>query len=391
MGLKKGADGSFRTPTNRATPVPHDGPASRLRSRTSLPREPAINPKEVQNAPAQEPARKQNFEVVIWKRTPMQTPVKIRPKKKNTYARTIIPRWPVTEARQAIEQEISLDKCGYKTKDDASAREKEVVPKMKWANRRLRAGYWAFVQQVPSTQVLTTSGHHSQSDLKGKSANSNLRGSRCQFPTCGTFFQAGQYRISFEPPLHSTSCSSKSTIDLTHDTDTGAESSTSIAKGDENATFFCLQCFDKLLMPYTLGETKVQPTDPFSHTLVANISFQTPKPGYLRPSPSCRIYDRIRPETRSQPNKFFNLSSTEREVIETWKTYNYNQGLSKLSGRSGFMFSTGLAPDQQDCEVTGLDGIGIAEFLDVNFPKDSVPYYSMKKGPNSAPQESDHE
>ena len=400
MGAKKRQDDRFCTPGNRAIPVPYDGPASRLRSRSSLPREePAASLKGVRSAPTQEPARKQNFEVVIWKRAQMQTPVQIRPKKKNTYAQTIIERWPVTEAREAMAQEIALHKCGYQTKDGASAREKEVVPKMKWANRRLREGYWAYVQKVPSASfrapsasVRAPSGHHSESYRKGKSANSDLRGSACQFPTCGAFFQDGQYRISFEPPLHSTPRSFKGAIDLTHDTDRGVEGNTSIAKDHEKPTFFCLKCFDKLLIPYTQGETEAQPVDPFSQELEENLIFQTPKPGYFRPSPSCRIYDRIRPETRSGPNnKFFNLSSTEREVIKTWKGYNYNQGLSRLSGRSGFMFSTGLASHQENCAIAGLNGIGIAEFLYTHFPENSVPYYSMKKGgPSCVLRESDH-
>jgi len=394
MGPKKVQDSSFRAPANHASPVPYDGPASRLRSRSSLSTgEPAIKSKKVRNAATQEPARKQNFEVVIWKRTPMQTPLKIRPKNKNTYAQTIISRWPVIEAREAVEQEIALHKFGYQTKDGASAQEKEVVSKMKWANRRLRAGYCAFIQKAPLAPVPATSSRHSESYLEGKSTNSNLCGSACQFPTCGASFQACRYRISFELPRRKTSsCGSKITVDLTHDTERELEGDTSIAWGDEKPTFFCLQCFDKLLMPYTLGETKVQPTDPFSHKLVENQKFQTPKPGYLRPSPSCRIYDRIRPETRSQPNEFLNLSPTEQEVIETWKAYNYNQGLSKLNERCGFMFSTGLAPDQQDCEVTGLDGIGIPEFLNAHFPENSVPYYSTKKcAPNRAPGELDNE
>ncbi|PUU79141.1 hypothetical protein B9Z19DRAFT_1177065 [Tuber borchii] len=385
MGAKKRKGDRFGTPGNRAIPVPYDGPATRLRNRSSLPPgEPAASLKGVQSAPTQEPVRKQNFEVVILKSAQMQTPVQIRPKKKNTYAQTIIERWPVTEAREAIAQEIALHRCGYQTEDDSSIREKDVVPKMKWANRRLRGGYWAYVQKVPS-------GHHLESYRKGKSANSDLRGSACEFPTCGAFFQDGQYRISFEPPLHTTLRSFKGAIDLTHDTDRGVEGNTSIAKDHEKPTFFCLKCFDKLLIPYTQGETKAQPVDPFSQKLDENPIFQTPKPGYLRPSPSCRIYDRIRPETRPMPNESFNLSPTEREVIKTWKGYNYNQGLSRLSGKSGFMFSTGLASHQENCAITGLNGIGIAEFLYTHFPENSVPYYSMKKGgPSRAPREPDH-
>ena len=398
MGAKKRKDDRFGTPGNGAIPVPYDGPASRLRSRSSLPRgEPSASLKGVRSTPTQEPVMKQNFEVVIWKPTQMQTPVRmqtpvqIRPKKKNTYAQTIIERWPVTEAREAIAQEIALHKRGYQTKDDASARKKEVVPKMKWANRRLREGYWAYVQKVPSASICAPSSHHSEAYGKGKSTNSDLCGSACQFPTCGALFQDGQYRISFEPPVHSTPLSFKGAIDLTDDTDTGVEGNTSIAKDHEKPTFFCLKCFDKLLIPYTQGETEAQPVDPFSQKLEENQIFQTPKPGYFRPSPSCRIYDRIRPETRSIPNKFFNLSSTEREVIKTWKGYNYNQGLSRLSGKSGFMFSTGLASHQENCATAGLNGIGIAEFLYTHFPQNSVPYYSMKKGgPSRVVRESDH-
>jgi len=54
----------------------------------------------------------------------------------------------------------------------------------------------------------------------------------------------------------------------------------------KNPLPFYLKCFDKLLIPYTQGETKAQPVNPVSQKLEENRIFQTPKPGYLRPNPS---------------------------------------------------------------------------------------------------------
>ncbi|KAG0642149.1 hypothetical protein HOY80DRAFT_1108628 [Tuber brumale] len=386
-------DNNSWAPKDRPTPpsMQHDGPASRLRSRQSLScEEPATSLKEVQSTPPPEPVRKQNFEVVIWKRAPMQIPVEIKRERKNAFSETIIDRWPVAEAREGIEEEIALRTRGLHTKDDASSSEKEVVSKMKWANRLLREGYWAFVQKVPAS-LPASSSRRSQSHRKEKSADSNPRGSACNFPTCGKLFQDGQYRISFEPPFHlGTSSVSKAIIDLTQGDDKGVEGGNSISDDVEKYTF-CLPCFDRLLMPYTQGRGNSRPTDPFSQILATNEKLHPPQPGYLRPSPSCRIYDRIQPETRPKSNRSFNLSPKERDTIKTWKTYNYNKGLSMMSRRNGFMFARGLDFYQENCKVSGLDGIGIAEFMSVHFPKNPASYHSMQEvAINRATGESGH-
>ncbi|PWW71932.1 hypothetical protein C7212DRAFT_348478 [Tuber magnatum] len=361
-------DDNLQTGDNQSTSVPCDGPASRLRNRPSLRRaELATSLKEAGGVPPPELAGEQNFEVVVWKRTPMQAPVDIRRKPKNAYIRTMLHRWPVAEAREAREEEIALHIRGLHTGEDASAWEKEVISKMKWLNSRLRDACLAFVQKVPSASQ--------QPYLKEKSADPSPHDSSCHFPTCGRVFQAGQYRISFERSERSgNSSKSRSSTDLTHMDNGGAENNNPVPVDNEKCTFFCLECFDKLLMPhYTQGKVGARPTDPFSHKLEKSGIFDPPKPGYLRPSPSCRIYDRIQPETRSGANKPFVLSPKEREAIKTWKAYNYNQGLSKLSRRNGFMFTTGLASEQVKCNASGLDGIGIAEFMAVRFPENSAP------------------
>ncbi|KAG0135221.1 hypothetical protein HOY82DRAFT_600996 [Tuber indicum] len=372
------------------TSVAHDGPSSRLRSRQSLSHEePATSLKEDQNTPPPEPAREQNFEVVVWKRTPMQIPVEIQQKQKNSFSETIIDRWPIAVAREAIEQEIALHARGLHTRDGASSSEKEIVSKMKWANRLLREGYWAFVQKVPAS-LPTSSTRRSQSYRKENSANSNPHGLVCEFPTCGKSLQGGHYRISFEPPLHSgTSSGSKVIVDLTQGDDE-EEGDTSISNDDEKYTF-CLECFDKLLMPYTQGRGKAEPTDPFSQVPATNEMFHPPQPGYLRPSPSCRIYDRIQPETRPKSNRSFNLSPKERDAIKTWKSYNYNKGLSMMSRRNGFMFARGLDSYQENCKASGLDGIGIAELMSVYFPENPASHHSMQtSATNRASGESGH-
>ncbi|RPB06045.1 hypothetical protein L873DRAFT_1785171 [Choiromyces venosus 120613-1] len=325
-----------------------------------------------QNAPPPVQIRKQNFEVVVWKRTPMQVPVEIKPpKKRNPYVETIIERWPVAEAREEIEDEIALHIRGLHIGDNASALEKLMVSKMKWVNKALRHGYWAFVQKIPPDFSPVSSVGNSKSPPKGKGkAVKSTHGWTCNSPTCRKPFQDGQYRISFELPSRPGAFHISEVIDLTRDNDNNGEGINSIPKNDQDSAFFCPGCFEELLMPEPRSKVEAKPADPFSQEYIPHSDFHPPDGKHIRPSPSCRIYDRFKAETRSDSHEAFLLGPAVESVLQMWKNYNYNQGLSKLSSRNGFMFSMGLSSYQRECPESGLDGVGLAEALGATFDMD---------------------
>ncbi|RPB06052.1 hypothetical protein L873DRAFT_1796971 [Choiromyces venosus 120613-1] len=270
------------------------------------------------------------------------------------------------ERHEAIDKKISDLVSWADSAKEVCALEDQIYNLMAWVLFRLRDGYWAFVQKIPPdfSPVSSVGNSKSSPKGKGKSAKSDFHGWACDSPVCRKSFKDGQYRISFEPPVHSGTFSNSDVIDLNHDNNNqGEEEKSSIPNNEQDCAFFCLSCFEELLMPEPKNKVEAKSTNPLSWEYIGHGYFHLPDGEPIRPSLSCRIYDRFKAETRSDSHEAFLLGPNEESVVQMWKNYNYNQGLSKLSIGGSSLSSKGPANLRRNCTVEGVDGRGLAQAM----------------------------
>ncbi|KAI5851131.1 hypothetical protein DFP73DRAFT_590406 [Morchella snyderi] len=266
---------------------------------------------------------------------------------------------------------------------NASETEAELLQKIMWVKECLRGRYQIWIQRSEAYNI--------ESALRSTRGNKDHEVKMlCGYPGCGRTWDDGEMRVSFEPHgwamvekvKGAGNRRKKVTFGLGHEimgeeennmvTDENEENPNDLADDNKEikrlpdyhalltntrnthlhgrGEFFCLHCFEKLLVP------------PASSTSPAKKRKRENRQ-YLRPSPLCRIYGSVFPETRLSPDGKFRLDADMVDLVERWKDALFAKGIKNLRVRFGeHLGSEEEDPEEvEDWEVG--DGRGLAELL----------------------------
>ncbi|RPB13223.1 hypothetical protein P167DRAFT_573603 [Morchella conica CCBAS932] len=269
---------------------------------------------------------------------------------------------------------------------NASETEAELLQKIMWVKECLRGRYQIWIQRSEAYRTEGTS----RSTRGNKDHEVKML---CGYPGCGRTWDDGEIRVSFEP--HGWTAEEKVkgadkkkkkkvTFDLNNEMMDEEEDSMIIGENEESLNdpaddskeikklpdyhalltsprnirlhgrgeFFCLHCFEKLLVP------PATPTSPAKKRKRENRQ-------HLRPNPLCRIYGSVFPETRLSADGKFRLDADMVDLVQRWKDALFDKGAKNLRVRFGeYLGSAEEAPEEVEDREVG-DGRGLAELLGI--------------------------
>lgn len=269
---------------------------------------------------------------------------------------------------------------------NASEMEAEVLQMIMWVKECLRGRYQIWIQR---SEGYSTEGT-SRSTRGNKDHEVKML---CGYPGCGRTWDDGEIRVSFEPHGWTTEEKAKGTdkkkkkkkkvtFNLDNEMMDEEEGSMVLDENEESLNnpandskeikklpdyhalltslrnirlhgrgeFFCLHCFEKLLVPpaASTSPTKKRKRENRQH---------------LRPNPLCRIYGSVFPETRLSADGKFRLDADMVDLVQRWKDALFAKGTKNLRVRFGrYLGSAEEDPEEAEDREVG-DGRGLAELL----------------------------
>lgn len=264
----------------------------------------------------------------------------------------------------------------------------QVATKKQWVKNSLRAKYRLYVQKHFPAAVPSFKQH-----LLAGSLAAHRSGTICEYPGCGKTFSSGECKISFEPKewselgeegggpelvqvetgpqalgvendegIGNMHCShlagvggGANTLKLPNYAELMTDSNIELyGKGE----FYCLACFELLLEPITESDRLATPDSPDFNSKKR----KSPGEAFIRPSPICRIYDRVFAETRCHHEVRPVLDDESCGVIMRWKDAQFRAGIRKMEVSHGSLFRYGTEA-VADENLIEFEDMGLAECL----------------------------